>query len=82
MSAPKRFIGLAVHKSVVVLAAVDQQQTPVMRPRRIATSELREWSQGNLRPTDEVVLEAWYSLRERRIIGLTADDPSDGVKSA
>jgi transposase len=58
MSASKRFIGLDVHKSFVVVAAVDQQQTPVLRPRRIATSELAEWSQGNLRPTDEVVLEA------------------------
>ena len=58
MSAPKRFIGLDVHKSFVVVAAVDQQQTPLLRPRRIATSELAEWSQENLRPSDEVVLEA------------------------
>jgi transposase len=54
----QRFIGLDVHKASVVVAAVDRQQTILLPPRRIAISELPDWLEGHLQPTDAVVLEA------------------------
>lgn len=55
---PQRFIGLDVHKSSLVVAAVDSQQTILLHPRRIAIDDLADWLEGHLQPTDAVVLEA------------------------
>ena len=54
----QRFIGLDVHKSYVVVAAVDEQQTILLQPRRISIENLPEWLEGHLQPDDAVVLEA------------------------
>ena len=59
-----RFVGLDVHKSYLMLAAVDAQQTVVLQPRRITLARIEEWATEHLLPTDAVVLEAttnsWY----------------------
>jgi transposase len=55
---PRRFIGLDVHKASVVVAAVDDQQTILLQPRRIPIHDLPDWLEAHLQSTDAVVLEA------------------------
>ena len=55
---PQRFIGMDVHKSFLVIAAVDQQQAILLRPRRVPTAQLGEWAVTHLQASDVVVLEA------------------------
>jgi hypothetical protein len=38
-----RFIGLDVHKRSVTVAAVDAQQTVVLRPRRFSLATFEDW---------------------------------------
>lgn len=56
--APTRFVGLDVHKASIVVAAVDQEQQIVVRPRRFSVTAFLEWAVRHLTPTDAVVLEA------------------------
>src|SRR6478672_4431690 len=55
---PERFVGLDIHKTYVLMAAVDVQQQIVFPPRRVTFDEFDSWSHKHLRPTDAVVLEA------------------------
>ena len=60
----KRYVAFDVHKSYVMVAAVNATQEVVLPPRNIQFSRFEDWIGKNLRPTDEVVLEAttnaWY----------------------
>jgi transposase len=60
----KRFVGLDVHKHYVMVGAVNRFQEMVLPPRKVSLVEFEGWAKKNLRPTDEVVLEAttnaWY----------------------
>lgn len=59
-----RFVGLDVHKSSVMIGAVDAQQQVVLRPFRLSWDKFELWIQQKLLPTDAVVLEsttnAWH----------------------
>jgi transposase len=61
---PKRYVAFDVHKSYVMVAAVNTVQEVVLPPRRISFSRFEKWIVKHLKPTDEVVLEAttnaWY----------------------
>jgi transposase len=54
----KRYVAFDVHKSYVMVAAVNSDQEVVLPPRRLAFIRFEEWIAKQLRPTDEVVLEA------------------------
>jgi transposase len=60
----KRYVGLDVHKHYVMVGAVNAYQEMVLPPRKVSLTEFESWAKKNLRPTDEVVLEAtsnaWY----------------------
>ena len=55
---PARFVGIDLHKTYLVLAAVDAQQQVVRPPRRLPLAEFEASLAAHLRPTDAVVLEA------------------------
>ena len=54
----QRFVALDVHKSYVVVGAVDTRQEVVLHPRRVSLIRLDGWAKKYLKPTDAVVLEA------------------------
>jgi len=54
----KRFFGLDVHKSYVMVAAVDADKEVVLKPRRVTFARFENWMSETLCPTDEAVLEA------------------------
>jgi len=56
-SLPTTFCALDVHKSYLVVAAVDATQQIVLQPKRVLLAEFAAWSAHHLRPTDQVVLE-------------------------
>ena len=60
----KRYVAFDVHKSYVMVAAVNAAQAVVLPPRRVSFSRFEEWISKHLTSTDEVVLEAttnaWY----------------------
>ncbi|MEW6718677.1 MAG: transposase, partial [Chloroflexota bacterium] len=56
-----RFVAFDLHKHYVVVAAVNRNQEVVLKPRRLAIGELAAWARTNLRPTDQVVIEATSS---------------------
>ena len=59
MSEPKlRFVALDVHKSYVMVGAVNDQQEVVLQPRRVSFDRFESWIVKHLKPSDEVVLEA------------------------
>jgi transposase len=59
MSEPgQRFVALDLHKSYIVVGAVDGQKQVVLHPRRISCVRFKEWAKRHLRSTDAVVLEA------------------------
>ena len=53
-----RFVALDVHKSYVMVGAVNAEQEIVLQPRRVALNSFERWIGRHLRPGDEVVLEA------------------------
>lgn len=53
-----RFVSLDMHKYYVVVAAVNQQQEVVLRPRKFSWLEFDQWQQRHLGPGDGVVIEA------------------------
>ena len=61
---PQRYVAFDVHKSYVMVAAVNAAQEVVLPPRRIPFSRFETWITKHLKPTDQVVLEAttnaWY----------------------
>src|SRR5215469_5339781 len=58
MSETPRFVAFDVHKSYVLVAALDATLQVVLSPRRVRMDDLPEWARQALRPTDRVVLEA------------------------
>jgi transposase len=54
----RRFVALDLHKSYIVVGAVDEQQNIVLHPRRVSCAKLEDWAKKHLRTTDAVVLEA------------------------
>jgi transposase len=52
-----RFVALDIHKTYVVIGAVDASQAVVLSPRRIALTQFSDWAGRHLLPTDQVVLE-------------------------
>lgn len=55
--APKRFLGLDVHKHYLVAFGVDADLNPLYGPRRVCLSDLKSWIQKTITPEDAVVLE-------------------------
>lgn len=59
-----RHIGLDIHKRFVIACGIDEQQTVVLKPRRVALSDFSGWIKAHLKATDRVALEAgmnaWY----------------------
>lgn len=56
--AERRFVALDLHKTYLMVGAVDAQQQVVLQPRRVALSQFEQWARRHLRLTDQVVLEA------------------------
>jgi transposase len=54
----KRYVALDLHKSYIVVGAVDDQGQVVLNPRRVSCAKFEAWAKKHLRPTDAVVLEA------------------------
>jgi transposase len=77
----RRFVALDLHKSYVVVGAVDGQQQVVLNPRRVQLSRFESWAKKHLNPTDAVVLEvgsnAWFihDLLERLVDMVTVVHP-------
>ena len=61
----QRFFAIDLHKSYVVVGAVNGQQQVVFHPRRVPLAKLEGWAQKQLHLTDAVVLEAgpnaWFT---------------------
>ena len=58
MTDEPRFVAFDVHKSYVLIAALDAQLHVVLTPRRVKMEDLGSWATHWLRSTDRVVLEA------------------------
>ena len=60
----KRYVALDVHKSYLMVGAVNSQQGVVLSPRRVSFLEFETWAKKHLRADDVVTLEAttnaWY----------------------
>ena len=54
----QRFVALDIHKSYIVVGAVDDQQQVVLHPRRVPLVRFEGWAKRHLHPVDAVVLEA------------------------
>lgn len=54
----ERFVGIDIHKRHVVVAAVDQQQTALLSPKKISNQRFASWAQNHLKSSDQVALEA------------------------
>lgn len=53
-----RFVAIDIHKSYLMVGAINAQQRIVLQPRKVELHRFFAWSQTNLLPTDAVVLEA------------------------
>ncbi len=84
MSEAPRFVAFDVHKSYVLVAALDATLQVVLPPRRVRLDDLPEWARQALRPTDRVVLEAtsnaWtlYDLLAPRVREVQVAHPRHG----
>lgn len=58
MADESRFVAFDVHKSYVLIAALDAELQVVLKPRRVKMEDLATWVTRELRPSDRVVLEA------------------------
>ena len=58
MTTEKRFVAFDVHKSYVMVAAVNFNKDIILKPRRVNFTHFETRIAKNLRPTDETVLEA------------------------
>jgi len=59
-----RYVGLDLHKHYIMVGAVNRHRETVLPPRKVRLVDFEAWAKKQLRPTDEVVLEAttnaWY----------------------
>jgi hypothetical protein len=53
-----RFVAIDIHKSYLMVGAIDSQQRIVLQPPKLELHRWLAWAQANLLPTDAVVLEA------------------------
>jgi transposase len=53
-----RFVAIDIHKSYLMVGAIDSEQRIVLQPRKVELHRFLAWAQANLLPTDAVVLEA------------------------
>ena len=58
MAATIRYVGLDIHKRHVMAAGVNEQQETMMTPQKVAMQQFSSWAQEQLRPSDQVALEA------------------------
>lgn len=76
-----RYVALDVHRSYLVVGAVDSHQQIVLTPRRFGFESFRLWAAEHLGPSDAVVLEAtsnaWflYDQLEARVASVTVANP-------
>jgi transposase len=56
-TAPKRFIGLDIHKHYLVAAGVDADLHAVLGPQRVELFHLDKWMAKTLHPEDAIVIE-------------------------
>ena len=54
----KRYVALDVHKSYLMVGAVNGQHEVVLPPRRVPFLTFEDWAKKHLRSDDAVVLEA------------------------
>lgn len=77
-----RFVALDVHKSYLVVGAVDAAQTVVLSPRKVDARRFDEWARQHLRLTDVVVFEvttnAWalYDLLTPLVAQVVVANPA------
>lgn len=77
-----RFVALDVHKSYLVVGAVDAAQTVVLSPRKVDARRFDEWARQHLRLTDIVVFEvttnAWalYDLLTPLVAQVVVANPA------
>jgi hypothetical protein len=59
-----RFVALDIHKHYALIAAVDRDGEPLMKPRKVSNADLPDWATGHLFADDLVVIEsttnAWH----------------------
>lgn len=73
MEQVKRYVGIDLHTTYVMIGAVDGEQDIVMKPRRVGIHSLEMWADKHLLSTDEVVVEisggAWtiHDLLEPKV---------------
>ena len=78
---PTRFVGIDLHKTYVVVGAVDAHQQVVLKPRRLTLAAFEAWATQHLGATDAVVLEAttntWYlvDLLQPHVASITVAHP-------
>jgi transposase len=53
-----RFVAVDIHKSYLMVGAIDSEQRIVLQPRKVELHRFLAWAQANLLPSDAVVLEA------------------------
>lgn len=53
----ERYIAIDLHKEYVMVGGMNRLREWTLRPRRVQMSRFRDWSQKNLKPGDEVVIE-------------------------
>ena len=77
-----RFVALDLHATYVMVAALDASKGVVLPPRRILLDHFADWATRQLRPTDQVVLEAttnaWYiyDILEPLVTRVVVADPA------
>ena len=58
LQSSSRFVAIDIHKSYLMVGAIDTEQRVVLQPRKIELHRFIAWASANLLPTDAVVLEA------------------------
>lgn len=78
----QRFVAVDLHKTYVMVGALDAQLQVVLAPRRILLAQFEAWAKRQLRPTDQVVLEAttnaWFmhDLLQPLVARVVVADPA------
>ena len=54
----QRYIGIDIHKHYVMVGGQNRHQEWTLRPRQVQIYRFRDWAEKNLKPGDEVVVEA------------------------
>ncbi len=54
----QRYIGIDIHKYYVMIGGQNRHQEWTLRPRQVQMARFRSWAEKNLKPEDEVVVEA------------------------